>query len=242
MRIQWCEDAISFDTHAAGFVLDLLAGRPEAVVALPTGGTPAGMYARLRAAGAVNPALFSRARWFDLDEYVGLGASHPLSFAHFLHVHLFDAIAPQPAQVRLLRGNAADIETECRDYDQAIESAGGLDLAILGLGANGHIAFNEPGSPWHLTTHGVELSEQTRAANAAWLRTTEDIPGLGLTMSIATLRQARNILLLVSGDSKRWALQSLLAGVEDPAWPVTSLIGHPRLTVVASAQLRSVGD
>jgi len=238
MQIHWCEDAQAFDARAARFVLDLLARRPSAAVALPTGGTPVGMYALLRAAGAANRSAFSRARWFDLDEYVGLGAGHPLSFAHILHAQLFNAIAPPSAQVRLLRGDAVDLGAECLDYDEAIAGAGGLDLAILGLGANGHIAFNEPGCSWQLTTHVAVLSEQTRAANAGRLRTAAEVPGRGLTMGIATLRQARNILLLVSGAAKRRALQSLLAGEADPDWPVTSLVGHPQITVIASARLR----
>jgi len=240
MQIQWCEDAQSFDALAAGFVLDLLARKPAAVLAVPTGATPVGMYELLREAGVANPAALGRARWFDLDEYLGLGAGHPSSFARFLHAQLFDAIAAPAAQVRLLRGDASDPEAECRDYDRAIADAGGLDLAILGLGANGHIAFNEPGSAWDLGTHVVALSEQTRKANATRLGTSAGIPERGLTMGIATLRQAHNILLLVTGAAKRRALASLLAGRADPGWPVTSLIGHPRLTVIASEELRSV--
>ncbi len=134
-------------------------------------------------------------------------------------------------------GDASDLAAECRDYDDAIARAGGIDLAILGLGANGHIAFNEPGSAWDATTHVVELSVETRAANSLFAGESA-VPRYGVTMGIATLRQARAVLLLVAGASKRHALEALRRGDPDRSWPVTSLLEHPNLTVLAEARLR----
>lgn len=243
MQLLWCDSADEFSRTAADKVLEALARKPDLTVALPTGRTPLGLYAQLRARAATGQASFDRARWFDLDEYVGLDSQHPLSYARFIRTQLLAEIGVSDDHVRLLRGDASDPESECRDYDRAIAAAGGLDLAILGLGANGHIAFNEPGSDWHRTTHVTELTEQTRVANSRGLSDGESvIPRFGMTMGIGTLREARRILLLVSGEEKRAALQVLRTGTRDRNWPVTSLLRHPELTVIADSGLRSPGS
>jgi glucosamine-6-phosphate deaminase len=213
-------------------VLAAHARKPDLVVALPTGRTPLGLYSQLRQ----RPVCFDRVRWFNLDEYVGLAPVDPLSYAYFLRDNFFRGLSVPLTNIRLLRGDAPDLLVESEDYDRAIQQAGGLDLAILGLGANGHIAFNEPGARWNRATHVVELSEQTRATNSEQQGNT--VPGLGITMGIATLRSARQVLLLVSGETKRTALQALLSGYPDPQWPVTSLLDHPALMVIADEGLR----
>jgi glucosamine-6-phosphate deaminase len=239
MQLSWCDTPESFNALAADVVVELLARKPAAAFALPTGKTPMGLYAMLRARAAFGAAVsWVDASWFDLDEYVGVGATHPLSYAGFVRSHLLKPLGVPENRIRLLQGDALDLAAECRNYEQAIEQVGGIDLAILGLGANGHIAFNEPGSSWEETTHVVELSAETRAANSQ-LSGGATIPLQGVTMGIATLRRARGVLLLVAGESKRNALQALRRGVADAAWPVTSLLGHPNLTVVAEAGLQA---
>lgn len=236
MQLTWCDSRDEFDTLAADEVANVLTDNPQAVLALPTGSTPLGLYAQLRARAASGAVSCGSASWFDLDEYAGVGADDDLSYARFVRTQLLGPVGVPESRIRLLRGDALDLPAECSDYDDAIERAGGIDLAILGLGANGHIAFNEPGSAWNLTTHVVELSLETRAANTRL--TGETIPRDGVTMGIATLRQARAILLLVAGASKRNALEALRRGDADRGWPVTSLVDHPNLTVVAEARLR----
>jgi glucosamine-6-phosphate deaminase len=191
-----------------------------------------GLYTQLRQ----RAVSLAEVRWFNLDEYIGLAAQDPLSYAHFLRINFFDRMEIPNTNIRLLRGDAPDSQAECRDYDRAIDQAGGLDLAILGLGANGHIAFNEPGSSWNQRTHVVELSELTRTTNSNYQG--ETVPARGITMGIGTLRAARAVLLLVWGETKREALQALCNGHPDPRWPVTSLLDHPDLTVIADASLR----
>jgi len=237
MQWVWADTARDFAILSADRVAAVLARKPNAAIALPTGQTPVGLYAELRARAGAGELSGTAARWFNLDEYLGVAGDQPLSYARFVRSHLLDALGVPAGHVCLIRGDAPDPEAECRRYDEAIEAAGGLDLAILGLGANGHIAFNEPGSPWDCTTHVVTLSEQTRANNARPndLRT---IPERGITMGIGTLRAAREILLLVTGASKRQALEALRRGVADSGWPVTSLLDHPNLTVVCDAGLR----
>ncbi len=231
MQLLWCDSDDSFHSRAAERVLAAHARKPDLAIALPTGRTPLGLYSRLRSAAVA----FSAVRWFNLDEYVGLSRADPASYAHFLHAQLLDEIDVPDTNIRLIRGDTSDLQAECRSYDQAIARAGGLDLAILGLGANGHIAFNEPGSAWHRTTHVATLTEQTRAANA---QQGYPVPPCGITMGIATLIRAREVLLLVHGQSKGDALQALLQGDPDPSWPVTSLLEHPALTVIADGRLR----
>jgi glucosamine-6-phosphate deaminase len=232
MQLLWCDNPASFDSLAADHVLGAHARKPDLAIALPTGRTPLGLYSVLHR----RPVSLAQVRWFNLDEYVGLAAEDPLSYAHLLRVNLFERLKVPDTNVRLLRGDAPDLQAECREYDRAIALAGGLDLAVLGLGANGHIAFNEPGSSWSDATHVVELSEQTRTTNSR--QQGGIVPAFGITMGIGTLRAARDVLLLVSGETKHEALQALRNGQPDPRWPVTSLLDHPALTVIADGCLR----
>jgi glucosamine-6-phosphate deaminase len=153
-----------------------------------------------------------------------------------MRTELLDPVGASGHNVRLLRGDAPDLAAECRAYEEAIARAGGIDLAILGLGDNGHIAFNEPGTPWDSPTHVAALSARTREVNQPVAGAV--IPTHGLTMGVATIRQARAILLLVAGAAKQAALAALRRGMPDPRWPVTGLIGHADVTVICEARLR----
>ena len=233
----WVDTPAQFDAQAAQVVAQALELNPKATVALPTGRTPEGLYAELLRRGAQGAVELGSARYFNLDEYVGLGPRDPASFAAYLQQRFLQPALVPASQVRLLRGDAADSAGECRDYDAAIAAAGGIDLAILGLGANGHIAFNEPGADWNCRTHVARLTAQTRAAGGGG--SADGVPALGITMGIATLREATQVLLLVAGDSKRAALAAFGAGRALPEWPVTALIDPPRLTVVCDRSLRT---
>jgi glucosamine-6-phosphate deaminase len=188
---------------------------------------------------AVGRLALGHGYYFNLDEYVGVAPQDSHSFAAFLGRHFLTEAQIPPGHIRLLRGDAADIAAEARAHDEAVAARGGLDLAILGLGGNGHIAFNEPGADWNAGTHVVPLTEETRAANAAYFDDGFAVPGQGVTMGIGMLRAARRILLMVSGTAKAEALTMLLAGKADPAWPVTALCGHPDLVVVADKGLQT---
>jgi len=238
MQIEWTDGEASFADRAAALVAARFADKPALTVALPTGMTPVGLYRRLLALEAEGAVRLGAGHYFNLDEYVGVPQADSHSFASFLHRHFLDRSAIPPDQVRLLRGDAPDIAAEARAHDAAVAARGGLDLAILGLGANGHIAFNEPGADWEATTHVVPLTEETRDANAAYFADAFTVPSEGVTMGIGMLRAARHILLMVSGAAKARALEAFLAGRPDPAWPVTALCGHPSVTLVADSALR----
>jgi len=239
--VQWVEGADGLAERAADHVAALLESRSAPALALATGATPRGLYERLLRRRQANALRLEGARFFNLDEFVGLPAGDPRSYAAFLRRHLLDPLEIPSSQIRLLRGDAPDLEAECRDYDRAIAAAGGLDLAVLGLGVNGHIAFNEPGEDWSRGTHVVVLADSTRRAQHLLFSAEREVPRRGLTMGIATIRAARSILLLIMGEGKADALAALRAGRPDPSWPVTALLGHPTLTVIADRRLEAAG-
>jgi glucosamine-6-phosphate deaminase len=222
----------AFAAAAADWVCEHVREKPAAVLALPTGNTPLGMYSELVDRSRARLVDLGAVRVFNLDEYCGLPHSDPHSYAWFLHQHLVAPAGLAPAQVRLLQGDAADIEAECHAYDAAISECGGVDLCVLGLGVNGHVAFNEPGSRWDLRTHVVHLSHATRAAHERQASVPWKIPACGITMGIKTLIEARHILLLIAGTHKESARAAVYAGAADAHWPVTSLLAHPSLTII----------
>lgn len=234
MHLARCNSRGTLDVLAADRVNAVLARKPHAALALPTGQTPVGLYALLSARAAAGAISFARTWLFNLDEYVGLAPDHPRSYGRFLGRHLLERVDVADKRVRLLRGDASDLAAECRSYDAAIAKVGGIDLAILGLGANGHIAFNEPGADSTAGTHVVALSAQTRAVHQRQAGGIAKLPRRGLTMGVRTLASAREILLLVAGTGKQRALQALLRGRATPRWPVTYLHDHPHLTVLSA--------
>jgi glucosamine-6-phosphate deaminase len=233
LQLQWVNGHVELADQAAARVAALFRRNPRATVALPTGATPRGMYERLAALHRAGEFSCRDGRFFNLDEFVGLAPDSPCSYAAYLRRHFFRRVDADPAGIRLLRGDAPDLEAECRAYDRAIEAAGGIDLAILGLGRNGHVAFNEPGSDWQSTTHRVTLAESTRRAQRQQFPNGDVVPRQGLTMGLRTIRDARAILLLVAGAGKEAGLAALRAGRLDANWPVTALLDHADLVVLA---------
>jgi glucosamine-6-phosphate deaminase len=233
MRVEWVAGAAGLAQRAASEVAGLCRGKPDAVLALPTGATPLGLYAELVRLHREGGVSFRQARFFNLDEYAGLAPDDANSYAAYLGRNLLDPIDAAPDRVRLLRGDAADPAAECRAYDAAIAASGGIDLAILGLGVNGHVAFNEPGVDWTLRTHRVALAPSTLARAGDW-----GVPTHALTMGLGTLRRARALLMLVIGEDKAPALAALLRGRPDPAWPGTALLDHANLLLLADRALR----
>jgi glucosamine-6-phosphate deaminase len=222
----------------ATLIATALAEKPEAVVALPAGNSPRPVYAELvrrhREGQGQARLSFARATTFGLDEYVGLSPDHPSSFRHFLdetlyrHVdlprgraHAPDAMAPEP--VELLAA--------CARYEEAIAAAGGLDLVLLGIGGNGHIAFNEPPSPFDSRTRVVTLTDETRLANAGAFPGGH-VPERALTMGIGTILSARRCLLMACGTHKARAIAAALEEPPSPARPASALRDHPHALVV----------
>jgi glucosamine-6-phosphate deaminase len=224
-------DALS--TRAAQIFLAAIREHPNIVLGLPTGRTPLGMYERVVAECSREYHCFRDAVTFNLDEYAGISCEHPGSYCAFMKHVLFDHVDLDPRNAHIPDGAADDLDAECGRYEQAIAGAGGLGVTFLGLGSNGHIAFNEPGTPWSSRTRVVELAESTRAANAA-LFPGQAVPTRAITMGIATILESRRIVLLASGERKRGAIERLRSGVQTTDFPASALWTHPDVIVLSA--------
>lgn len=228
---------------AANIMFQYVAEGKKAVLGLATGGTPVKTYDLLVSRIQNEKTDLSHVHTVNLDEYIGLDEKHPQSYHHFMEEHLFQHVPIPKKQTHLPNGNAEDLNEECIQYEQIIESLGGVDIQLLGIGANGHIGFNEPGTPFDQKTHLVDLAPSTREANARFFASLDEVPKKAITMGIATIMNSKNILLLASGESKADALKQLIEGSVSEACPATVLQEHPSLTIIADeAALSSLSD
>ena len=231
MNIKRFEDEDALSVALASRVLEAMVKRPSLVLGLPTGRTPLGLYRELRQRGA--RIDWSRVRTFNLDEFAGLDASHPNSYRSYMQAKLFDHVSIDAANIGFLNGTAPDLKAECRRYEAAIERAGGIDLQILGIGANGHIGFNEPADGLCAHTHIAELERESREANAErfggdWTK----VPERALSMGMATILNAREIVLIATGVEKAEAVHGMIEGLISTRLPASMLQLHPRATVM----------
>jgi glucosamine-6-phosphate deaminase len=223
-------------------VLAAIAARPDIVLGLPTGRTSRLLYEQLGQRSRATGADWSRVRTFNLDEFVGMGAGDPGSYRHYMDQALFSVVGVGGEQVGFLDGRAADLDAECRRYERAIREAGGIDLLILGIGVNGHIGFNEPG-PWlYACTHRTALEPATRAANEGLFDgDLSRVPRYGVSMGMATILQARAIVLMATGDEKAAALAAMVDGPITTAVPASFLQLHADVTLMIDRQANSAG-
>lgn len=219
---------------ATGLRSSAAAGR-RFVLILPTGNTPIRVYQHLVAMHSSGEITFRHAVIFNLDEYHGLPAGHPQSYAHFMQRHLIGHIDIDPDHVHIPRGDLPleMVGAEVAAYEHALHDAGGADLAFLGIGANGHIGFNEPGSPRHARTRLTRLHARTRRDAVREFGTLDSVPERGISMGVASIMGARRILLLATGSEKAKALAAAVEGPVGPACPASFLQEHPGATVVA---------
>jgi glucosamine-6-phosphate deaminase len=219
--------------RAAAMLLSAIRENPRVVLGLPTGRTPIGMYDRVVRICSAEYHCFRDVTTFNLDEYVGVERDHPGSYFTYMKKHLFDHVDIDPANAHLPHGTAPDLDAECLRYEREIADAGGLDLTFLGLGRNGHIGFNEPGTPFDSHTRVVELTESTRKANAD-LFPQGHVPTHAITMGIATILSSKRIVLLVAGSGKEEALLRLHDGAIDESFPASALRTHGDVTVLTA--------
>ena len=204
-----------------------VSANPRLVLGLPAGRTPIELYRELAARSRSGRLDLSRVTAFSLDEFVGIAAADPRSYRAFMRRHLFDRFTRPPRQVHFLNGTASDLDAECSRYDRAVRRAGGLDLLLLGLGANGHIGFNEPAAALAARTHRARLAPATRRANRALFgNRASAVPREGLTMGMATMLQARRIVLLATGAGKASAAARMVRGPLTPRVPASFLQLH----------------
>lgn len=241
MRVIVAADYGELSREAGRLVARQILLKEDSVLGLPTGETPLGMYCELVRMSKEGLLSLSKIATFNLDEYVGLPPSHPQSFHHYMQVHLFGALAipPEPERIHIPDGTAADLEEECRRYEEEIAHHGGIDLMVLGIGLNGHIGFNEPGSDWGTETRTVALSEETRRREAGQFGGLDLVPTQAITMGIKTIMRARKILLLTSGKEKAEVVRQVLVGPVIREVPASILQLHPDATAILDAAAAS---
>ena len=222
----------ALDNFAATIIKEQIEAHSASVLGLATGSTPLGLYDRLQQMHR-HGLDFSGVTTFNLDEYLGLSGDHPASYRHYMQEHLFAGINVPKSNIHIPDGTANDVEAECAAYEKAILAAGGIDIQVTGIGHNGHIGFNEPGTEFGCTTHVVTLDESTRQANARFFdNSLEQVPRQAVTMGIKTIMQARKILLLASGKDKAEAVAGALEGSVTTRLPASVLQLHPRVVVL----------
>ena len=225
---------------AADAISELIGHRPEAVLGVATGSTPLFIYDELGRRVAQGALSLAKARAFMLDEYVGLPADHPQRYRNLIREEFVDKVDIDPAQVFGPDGLATDLPAACEAYERAIVEAGGVDLQILGIGTDGHIAFNEPGSSLASRTRIKTLTSQTRRDNARFFGGDVDlVPQHCLTQGIGTILDARHLVLVASGRGKAEAVHQLVEGSVSAMWPATALQLHPHVTVLLDSAAAS---
>ena len=240
MEVVLCANASDAAALASDAIARLLDRKPEAVLGLATGSSPLGVYDEL--AGRVRSGSLSlaRASGFLLDEYVGLPGDHEQSYRSVIDRDLVSKVDLDPAHVHGLDGVARDLVAECSSYEEVIARAGGIDLQLLGIGADGHIGFNEPGSSLASRTRIKTLTEQTRRDNARFFGGDIDaVPRHCLTQGIGTVMEARHVVLLAAGPAKAEALRQLVEGPVSASWPATALQLHPHVSVLLDPEASS---
>lgn len=217
---------------AATIFINQLLAKPDSVLGLATGGSPLGFYRELVRRHQADEFSFAGATTFNLDEYVGKGPGDVTSYHEFMHQNLFRHIDLPESRRHVPDGLAEDLDAECARYERLIAESGGIDLQLLGIGVNGHIGFNEPGTAFDSRTHVIELTAATRTSNARFFDSEQDIPKHAVTMGIATIMEARRIVLLAFGDNKMDAVLRLQNGAVTEEFPASILRKHPHVTVL----------
>jgi glucosamine-6-phosphate deaminase len=233
MEVVILPDTAAIGDVAADAIEALLHRKPNAVLGLATGSSPLAIYDELAARCDAGRISFAQARGFTLDEYVGLPADHPERYRTVIDTVLVNRVDFSPGAVQGPDGLATDIPAACAAYEEAIQGAGGVDLQILGIGTDGHIGFNEPGSSLASRTRIKTLTRQTRIDNARFFGDDlEAVPTHCLTQGLATIMAARHVVLVASGRGKAEAVHYLAEGAVSAMWPATILQHHPHVTVL----------
>src|SRR5262245_10893439 len=238
MRVFVTPDYLTLSKTAADLVLQAIRAKPDLRLGLPTGNTPLGMYEALVRSYRDESLDFSGLQTFNLDEYLGLAPEHPKSYHAYMREHFFDHVNIPASNRHIPAGSPIDVSSECEKYENAIRESGGIDLLIVGIGANGHIAFNEPGSPFDSRTRVVELAPETIANARKYFAGEADVPGKAITMGIGTILEARRILLLASGVHKAKSIERALSGPVSESVPASALQLHPRVIAILDQAAR----
>ena len=237
MKIIKTKNNEELSNKAAELFVQALQRKKQPVIGLATGSTPERMYELLIEQYRAGKISFEQAISFNLDEYVGLSVEHPTSYHYYMEEKLFHAIDIKKENTHIPNGLAEDLEKECEAYEQKISRAGHLDFLVLGIGVNGHIGFNEPGTSFDSRTHVVTLTESTREVNSRFFEKLADVPKEAITMGLSTIMEAKEIMLLVQGDKKADILNKVIHGEVTEDIPASILQRHPNTTVITDIEI-----
>lgn len=236
MRVIVCENYEQVSKEAAKIIAAQVHLKPNCVLGLATGSTPVGAYNELVDMYKKGEIDFKDVKTFNLDEYYPIKRSNDQSYYYFMHDNLFNHINIPEESIHVLNGEVSDPEKECKDYEKSIEAHGGIDLQLLGIGRNGHIAFNEPDENLVADTHVTALTDDTIDANSRFFADIKDVPTKSLTMGMASIMKARKILILINGAGKHQALKKLLSGEISTMCPATMLNMHSDVVVICDKE------
>ncbi len=234
MKIIYVSNYEEMSRRAAGIIAAEVIHKPHCVLGLATGSSPVGTYKQLIRWNQEGVLDFSDVTSVNLDEYLGLDPKNDQSYRYFMQTNLFDHINIDPAKTFVPSGIAADVEAECRAYDDRITDLGGIDLQLLGIGLDGHIGFNEPADTFEKATHVVDLHESTIEANARFFESMDQVPRQAVTMGMGGIMQAKKVLLIANGKAKKEIVEKAFFGPITPLVPASILQLHPDLTVIYS--------
>lgn len=236
MEVVICPDYETMSAQAAEAVAAVVREKPDAVLGLATGSTPLGLYKELIRLHRDEGLDFSGVTTFNLDEYVGLDPSHEQSYHYFMRENLFRQINVRPERINVPSGTAENYGAYCAWYEEQIRDCGGIDIQVLGIGSDGHIAFNEPGSSLASRTRIKTLAEPTINDNARFFESKSDVPIYAVTMGVGTILESRKTILLANGAKKADALASAVEGPVSSFCTASALQMHPHATVFADAE------
>lgn len=233
MKLHVARSVAEWNQIAARVVREVIEAKPDAVLGLATGNTPIGMYQELVKMYKAGELDFSQVRTFNLDEYLDIDPAHPASFISFMKEHLFDHVNLDPSRIHIPKANPEDAEAEAAAYRELLRAHGPCDLQVLGIGTNGHIGFNEPGTSFDSVTSVVDLHEATRKANApAFGGDPDKVPARAITVGIGEIMTAKKILLLANGAGKADIMKAALEGEVAEQVPASVLQRHNDVIVV----------
>ena len=230
--LQIFPNPIAIAEFVSNVLLDKIKQKPEVVLGLATGGTMEPIYERFVEKVRRQRVDVSKLTSFNLDEYVGLAPDHPKSYAAYMREHLFQHLSFDESRLHVPDGLASDLEQHRSEYAARLQEAGGVDLQLLGVGSNGHIGFNEPGTPFSSTCHVVQLSERTRIDNSRFFEGNAIVPASAITMGMSEIMQAREILLVATGESKAQIVAEWYRREVTEDVPFTILKEHPQARII----------
>ncbi|MFH1009540.1 MAG: glucosamine-6-phosphate deaminase [Candidatus Latescibacterota bacterium] len=232
MRVIIQKDYEAMSKRAAGFVAEIVRNKPDCVLGLATGGTPVGLYRELIRMHQEEGLDFARVTTFNLDEYYGLASAHEQSFHFFMYDNLFNHINVSPANIHVPSGTAPDVGDSCARYEEMIAQAGGIDVQVLGIGIDGHIGYNEPGSSLASRTRLVTLLEETKKGYAPFFEAEQEVPCFAITIGVGTILDARKCLLLANGEKKAAIIAEAVEGPITSQVTASALQMHPDTVVI----------